>query len=94
MGTKARIGLAEAEAQMGQTHQAVDHLLPAAKEDLDGQIHYRLASLYRKLGDKVHEKEALAAFKRLQAEAPNADRSELEALDRSVKPSENPDPPR
>jgi tetratricopeptide (TPR) repeat protein len=94
MGTKARIGLAEAEAQMGQTHQAVDDLLPAAKEDPDGQIHYRLASLYRKLGDKVHEKEALAAFKRLQAESPNADRDELDALDRSVKPSENPDPRR
>jgi tetratricopeptide (TPR) repeat protein len=82
LAVKARLDLATAEAEMGQTRQAVSELLPVAQNDQDGQIHYRLAGLYRKLGEKDRAREALAAFKRIQSASLQADRSELEALER------------
>jgi tetratricopeptide (TPR) repeat protein len=90
---KARLNLAKAEAEMGQARQAIEELLPVLGEDKDGEIHFRLAGLYRKLGEKDRAQEALAAFKRLRDGSSQADRSELEALEKERGRAESPDTP-
>jgi tetratricopeptide (TPR) repeat protein len=87
VGVKARLDLATAEAEMGQVRRAIEELLPVAGKDQDGEIHYRLAALHRKLGEKDQAQEALATFKRLQNASPKVDRRELEALDRVAQSS-------
>src|SRR5437667_2736170 len=87
VGVKARLDLATAEAEMGQVRRAIEELLPVAEKDRDGEIHYRLATLHRKLGEKDQAQEALATFKRLQNASPKVDRRELEALDRAAQSS-------
>ena len=87
VGVKARLDLATAEAEMGQVRRAIEELLPVAEKDQDGEIHYRLATLYHKLGEKDRAQEALATFKRLQNASPKVDRRELEALDRAAQSS-------
>jgi Tfp pilus assembly protein PilF len=77
---KARLDLAKAEAEMGQARQAVEELLSVSKADKDGEVHYRLASLYRKLGETTRAQKALAAFKQLRDASLQANRDELEAL--------------
>ena len=53
---KARLDLAKAESELGQDRQAVAALVPVKQDDADGEIHFRLAALYRKMGelDKAH----------------------------------------
>jgi len=86
---KARVDLAKAESEGGQISQAVQDLLPILDADRDGQIHYRLADFYRKLGDKEKMKDALAAFRRLQSSSLEADQQELDELDRERDASDN-----
>ena len=81
VGAKARLDLAEAESESGQTSQAIAELAPFAAADRDGLIHFKLAKLYRKLGDKQHEREALAAFRQLQSASLQPDEGELRALE-------------
>lgn len=81
LGAKARLDLAEAEAATGETAQAIADLQALAPTDRDGQIHYRLARLFRKLGDRQHELEALAAFKQLQSTSLQAGTGELLKID-------------
>ena len=63
---QARLDLAKAEAALGQTREAVDYLLRVAKQDEDGELHYRLALLYRKMGDSAKAEAALAASNQLR----------------------------
>ena len=77
---KARLDLAKALAETDRTREAVEELLPALPNDKDGEAHYRLAGLYRKLGDSARAEEALNAFKRLRDASIQANRGELEAL--------------
>lgn len=88
--SKARLDLARAHAEMGQTRQAIEDLLPALKNDTDGDVHYRLASLYRKLGDTAKAREALAGFKQLRDAALQADRADLDALEEEREKVESP----
>jgi len=53
------LDLSKAEAGLGRTEEAIDELLPWANQDPDGEIHYRLALLYRKMGETS---KAQAAF--------------------------------
>jgi tetratricopeptide (TPR) repeat protein len=62
---KTRLDLSKAEAALGHTQQAVEYLLPVAEQDQDGELHYRLATLYRKLGDSTRAEAALAASNQL-----------------------------
>jgi tetratricopeptide (TPR) repeat protein len=62
---KTRLDLSKAEAALGHTQQAVECLLPVADQDQDGELHYRLATLYRKLGDSERAEAALAASNQL-----------------------------
>jgi tetratricopeptide (TPR) repeat protein len=82
LALKVRLDLSKAEAEMGQTRQAVEELLHVAEADKDGEVHYRLAGLYRKLGEKTLATEALATFQRLRSASVQASRSDLEALEK------------
>ena len=63
----SKLDLSKAELEVGLTQQALQDLLPIAPDDKDGEVHYRLAILYRKLGDRARADEALATFKQLRA---------------------------
>ena len=80
VAVKARLDLAKALAETDRTREAVEELLPALPDDKDGEAHYRLAGLYRKLGDNTRAEETLNAFKRLRDASIQANRGELEAL--------------
>jgi len=86
---KARVDLAKAESENGQVGQAIDDLLPVLSADQDGQIYYRLAELYRRLGDKPKMTEALASFRRLQRASLEADQAQLDELDREREASDS-----
>jgi tetratricopeptide (TPR) repeat protein len=58
--------LSKAEAAMGHTQKAVDYLLRVADQDQDGELHYRLAALYRKLGDSARSQAAFATSNQLR----------------------------
>jgi tetratricopeptide (TPR) repeat protein len=60
------LDLSKAEGGLGHTQKAVDYLLPLAGQDPDGEIHYRLALLYRKLGDSIKAEAAIATSNQLR----------------------------
>jgi tetratricopeptide (TPR) repeat protein len=60
------LDLSKAEGGQGHTQKAVDYLLPLAAQDPDGEIHYRLALLYRKLGDSIKAEAAIATSNQLR----------------------------
>jgi len=92
LGIKARIDLADAESESGQVEKAIEDLVAIAGQDHDGQVEYRLAKLYRKLGDKQRERKALVAFRRLQSASIQATDSELVELDREREASQDSGP--
>jgi protein O-GlcNAc transferase len=63
----ARLDLAKAESEMGQPPQAVNDLLSVAALDQDGEVYFRLAALYRTMGDAARARDALATFKQRRA---------------------------
>ena len=75
-----RLDLAQAEANANQTSAAVQDLVSIATLDQDGEVYFRLAPLYRKLGEEAEAREALAKFKHLRARSLEADKDELGAL--------------
>ena len=81
MALNARLGLAKAEAELGRTQQALEDLLTLSPQDQDGEIHYRIARLYRKLGDNARAREALAIFKRLRADSLRASDADLSGVE-------------
>jgi tetratricopeptide (TPR) repeat protein len=87
---KARLDLAKALAETDRTREAVEALLPALPEDKNGEVHYRLAGLYRKLGDSTRAEETLNAFKRLRDASLQTNRGELEALQLEREKFEDP----
>jgi len=93
LALKVRLDLSKAEAEMGQTRQAIEELLPVAEADKDGELHYRLAALYRKLGEKAPASEALATFQRLRSASVQVDRSDLEALEKERERSDDSNTP-
>jgi predicted Zn-dependent protease len=88
LGIKPRLDLADAEVEAGQVNQAVEDLTAIAGQDRDGQVQYRLAKLYRKLGDKQREREALLAFRQLQSASMEAGSGELLELDQEREASQ------
>jgi tetratricopeptide (TPR) repeat protein len=63
---KACLDLSKAEAALGHAQKAIDYLLRLAGQDPDGEIHYRLALLYRKLGDSARAEAAFATSNQLR----------------------------
>lgn len=78
----ARLDLAKAESETGQVSQAVQDLLSVASLDHEGELYFRLAGLYRSLGDDTRAHEALARFKQLRAASLQTDKDELGALEK------------
>lgn len=52
----------------GKTREAIRELKLGASSDQDGSLHYRLARLYRKIGDKTDESAAIQRMKALELE--------------------------
>ena len=63
---KAGLDLSKAEAALGHTQKAIDYLLRLEGQDVDGEVHYRLAVLYRKLGDSAKAESAFATSNQLR----------------------------
>jgi tetratricopeptide (TPR) repeat protein len=78
----ARLDLAKAESELGQTSEAIKVLLSVAALDQDGELYFRLAGLYRSLGDEAHAHEAMATFKQRRAASLQADTEEVGALEK------------
>jgi tetratricopeptide (TPR) repeat protein len=77
----ARLDLAQAEAETEETSAAIQDLASVTQLDRDGEVYFRLASLYRKLGDEPRARDALAMFRRLRASSLDAEKDELGALE-------------
>jgi tetratricopeptide (TPR) repeat protein len=78
----ARLDLAKAESEAGQTSQAVNDLLSVASLDQDGELYFRLAALYKRMGDPDKAREALATFKQRRAASLQSDTEEVGALEK------------
>ncbi len=65
MARKARVDLAKAESELGHYHQALTDLAPLANDDPDGEIHFRLGTLYRKMGEMEKARHALVESQKL-----------------------------
>jgi tetratricopeptide (TPR) repeat protein len=82
-----KLDLSKAESETEQTAAAVQDLLSVAALDHDGEVYFRLAPLYRKLGDDAHAREALATFKKMRAASLETDKDELSALEQQQVPA-------
>jgi tetratricopeptide (TPR) repeat protein len=78
----ARLDLAKAESETGQTADAVKELLSVAELDHDGELYFRLAGLYRKLGDDARAREAMSTFKQRRAASLQTDTEEVGAMEK------------
>ena len=77
----ARLDLADADNRMGNPRQAIADLLPFADQDKDGEIHFRLAAFYRRIGDLSEAKQAMQTFQSLRAAQLAVSHSEIQALE-------------
>lgn len=78
----ARLDLAKAESELGQTAKAIKDLQSVSTRDQDGEVYFRLAALYRRDGDEAQAREALATFKQRRASLLQTDNDELSALEK------------
>lgn len=78
----ARLDLAKAESEAGQTAKAIKDLQSVSALDQDGEVYFRLAALYRKNGDELQAHEALATFKQRRTASLQTDNEELTALEK------------
>jgi tetratricopeptide (TPR) repeat protein len=78
----ARLDLAKAESEAGQTAKAIKDLQSVSTRDQDGEVYFRLAALYRRDGDEAQAREALATFKQRRASLLQTDNDELSALEK------------
>ncbi len=81
VGSKARFDLAKAEAEQGDPTAAIRDLLRLTPGDRDGEVHYRLGMLYRKIGEPHKAQEALATSEALRSASDQVGRQQLEALE-------------
>lgn len=77
----ARLDLAKAESEVGQSIEAIKDLLSVATLDQDGEVYFRLAALYRSTGDQPRAHDALATFKQRRNASLQTDTQELGALE-------------
>lgn len=83
----ARIDLAKAETESGQNEAAVKDLESVESLDKDGEVYYRLAGLYRTMGDDTRAHEALITFKQRRAASLQTDADEIGALEKEQEAS-------
>lgn len=77
----ARLDLAKAQAELGETGPAIKNLILLAAGDRDGEVHYRLAMIYRKMGDPARAQEALAQSEALRKAADQRGQNQIKALE-------------
>ena len=85
------LDLAKAEAASGRNQDAVDYLLRVAKQDQDGELHYRLALLYRKIGDSAKAEAALAASNQLRQASTQFGQEVLQTMEKERQALEQPE---
>ena len=88
---QACLDLAKAEAALGHNQDAVDYLVRVAKQDQDGELHYRLALLYRKIGDSAKAEAALAASNQLRQASTQFGQQVLETMEKERQALEQPE---
>jgi len=89
---RARLDLSKAEAELGQPDAAVKNLLVLASGDPDGEIHYRLAMLYRKIGEPEKADEALAQSEVLRKASDQVGQRQIQDLESGAAAGSPPDP--
>lgn len=77
---RAMLDLAKAQNELGNRSAAIRELTLLAKDDRDGEIHYRLALAYRDAGDTAKSEAALAASKALRKTSDQLSIERLENL--------------
>jgi tetratricopeptide (TPR) repeat protein len=88
------LDLATAEDQAGDTRKAIADLTPFLNQDKDGELHFRLAALDRRIGDTDGAKSAMATFQKLRAAELAVSHGEIQALeDEKPAPSGSGAPP-
>jgi tetratricopeptide (TPR) repeat protein len=88
----ACLDLSKAEAALGHTREAADYLLRVAKQDQDGELHYRLALLYRKIGDSARAEAALAVSNQLRQASTQYGQEVLETMEKERQALERLEP--
>jgi tetratricopeptide (TPR) repeat protein len=82
VGRQALLDLAKAESELGDSDAAIKHLTSLAPGDRDGEVHYRLAMIYRKLGDLTRAQQAIAQSETLRRTSDKSAQDQIEALER------------
>jgi tetratricopeptide (TPR) repeat protein len=68
--TQARIGLASTLISQGRSREALGHLLEAVRIEPQNEVaHFRLASVYKVLGDAANQQKEMAFFQKLHSAA-------------------------
>ncbi|HEY6293602.1 MAG TPA: tetratricopeptide repeat protein [Terriglobia bacterium] len=79
--SRARLDLAKTEEELGQPSAAIEDLLLLAPGDRNGEVHYRLAMLYRKIGENTEAQAELATSEALRKSSDQLSQQRLEALE-------------
>jgi tetratricopeptide (TPR) repeat protein len=82
---RAHLDLGRAEEESGHSRQALQDLLPVAQEDRDGVLHYRLALLYRRLGEAVSARQALARSQALRESSAQAAQQHIQQAEQELR---------
>jgi tetratricopeptide (TPR) repeat protein len=82
---KARLDLAKAEGELGDSAAAIKDLSLLAADDHDGEVHYRLAMAYRGIGDSAKAQAALGVSEALRKTSDQLTRQRLETLEGGQK---------
>ncbi len=90
---RARLDLAKVEAELGQSEAAIKNLIILAPTDSDGEVHYRLAMIYRKVGDSAKADEALAQSEALRRSSDQLSQRQIEALEQEGANGQSAEPP-
>ncbi len=89
---QARLDLAKAEAGLGEDAAAIADLLALASEDRDGEVHYRLAMLYRQRGQTAKARAAIEASEALRRNSDAAAREQLKVWEERLAKLSAPQP--
>lgn len=89
---RARMDLAQAQEQTGDSRGALKNLLLVANEDRDGVLHYRLAMLYRKIGNSAREREALLRSQQLRRSSAQAAQQRVQRAEENLRAIPPPSP--
>jgi len=90
---RARLDLSKAEAELGDTDAAIKNLLVLSPDDPDGEVHYRLAMLYRKIGEPKKADKALNQSEVLRKASDQVGQRQIEDLESGSEDRTPPDRP-